>query len=74
MAKKWIIEDGELKLGNVDFHFQLASNRQNVKGGGFWWYDEEKGKMFFYGISTDFGQVSQQDWDTCDKSLSLIHI
>jgi len=40
MAKKWIIQDGNLRLGHVDLHKELKSKTGNaVKGGGYWELD-----------------------------------
>lgn len=68
MARKWIIEEGLLKLGNVTLHRDLCKDPQKVEGGGYWEYNQAQSKMFFYGKSEDFGQVTQQQWRDADKS------
>jgi len=62
MAKKWIIQDGNLRLGHVDLHKELKSKTGNaVKGGGYWELDKEKKIIYLYGKSIDFGQCKLDD-------------
>lgn len=56
---KFIIEDGALIIGNVKFHKELALDKDKVKGGG-WWYQNEN-TFTFHGDSTDFGRASVED-------------
>jgi hypothetical protein len=41
MAKKFIINNDLLVIGNVGFHFQLAQQHGTTRGGGYWHVDKE---------------------------------
>jgi len=59
---KWIIQDGELKMGRVVAHEDLAGeNHRNVKGGGMWFYDHESDTLYLYAKSFQFGHVVPKD-------------
>ena len=63
MAKKFIIQDNTLKLGNVYMHNELKSKESDGKviGGGYWHIDDDKTTLFLYGKSIDFGKVTVED-------------
>lgn len=72
MAKKFIINDGDLIFGNVDFHENLipkGRERNKTVGGGYWY--KRYNTMYFYGSSFDFGKVTKEQFDMCDKPKSL---
>lgn len=61
MAFKFIITDGKLITGDVEFHFELLrgfnlKERVIVNGGGRYYRDEDDKKCYFYGSSQDFGK------------------
>jgi hypothetical protein len=65
---KWIIQDGELLLGRVVSHRDLAKKNEfggtpKVRGGGLWHYEEEGDTLYLYAKSIDFGQVSVNDFE-----------
>jgi hypothetical protein len=63
MACKWIVNNNELIIGNVEFHFDLlGSNRkkEQTAGGGMWFIDRRRKITYFWGESQDFGNVTQE--------------
>lgn len=58
---KFIIEGDELILGKVTYHKQLATDVKNVKGGGWWSFNEDKTEITFFGKSEDFGYATLED-------------
>jgi len=77
MARKWVINDDDLILSNsVEFHEDLLTGDRKHKatvGGGLWYNDREKGVIFFYGRSVDFGQVTERQFDYAFKQPSVEH-
>lgn len=63
MARKFIIQDDFLKVGNVEMHFELKSKQSDkpVIGGGYWYVDKDRTTIYFYGKSIDFGKVTKED-------------
>lgn len=61
MAKKFIINNGNLVMGHVDFHKELVNDHSTTKGGGWWEFDKEKNIMYLYNRSIDFGQAKRDD-------------
>jgi hypothetical protein len=61
MAKKFIINNGNLVMGHVDFHKELVKDHSTTKGGGWWEYDKEENIMYLYSRSIDFGQAKRED-------------
>lgn len=76
MARKFIIENAVLILGNVALHADLANNEEDVEGGGYWEADTDNNKLYLYSSSHDFGPVSPVQLqlalssDELDSSLS----
>lgn len=61
---KFIIQDGQLKMGRVELHFELAGkDKSNVVGGGYWYYDIDNHILYLYGESVDYGQVEVADFN-----------
>jgi len=58
MAKKFIINDNRIIIGQVEFHYQLATDHSKTIGGGLWFYDHLSDTMYLYGASTDYGPVT----------------
>ncbi len=71
LAKKFIIQNGLLIMGEVESHFDLVEDHAGIVGGGrYHYYPELYGDaLFFYGISFDYGSVSRnQFYDALEKS------
>ena len=61
---KFIIQDGELRMGRVVMHKDLASeDGSKPVGGGFWYFDMDVKIMYLYGKSHDFGEVKVEDFE-----------
>ena len=58
---KFIVESDELIIGKCTFHKELAENKDNVKGGGWFNYDHSKKTFTFFGESHDFGKAEIED-------------
>ncbi len=73
ILKKFIINDGDLIMGQVEFHAQLVKDRDEHKtiGGGRWEVDHETNTIYFFGESTDFGKVTKEEFDAANKQPSL---
>ncbi len=61
MAQKFIINNGNLVVGNVQFHKELITNHSTTRGGGWWHLDRGNGIMYLYNRSIDFGQAQRED-------------
>jgi SEC-C motif len=61
MARKFIIHEDLFIMGNVKYHFELVpdQNRTRPEGGGFWHIDREAKIFYLYGVSSDFGGLTQ---------------
>lgn len=62
---KFIIEDDCLYLGNCTYHKQLATNKDKVKGGGWFRYNSETDTFTLHGSSEDFGAAKIEDIQKC---------
>ena len=73
MARKFIINNNDLILGNVEMHEDLLGGRKENKtiGGGFWNYDVDTNTMYFYGESMQFGSVTEEQLLAANKQLSV---
>ena len=61
---KFIIQDGELRMGRVTNHSQLASkDGPKPVGGGLWYFDIDAKVMYLYAKSYDYGQVKVEDFE-----------
>lgn len=59
---KFIVQDGELRMGRVVAHADLVGdNSKSVKGGGLWDYDPESDTLYLYAKSFEFGTVTPED-------------
>lgn len=61
MAKKFIINNGNLVIGNVKLHKELMKDHSATKGGGYWEFNREKNIVYLYSKSMDFGQAKRED-------------
>jgi hypothetical protein len=60
---KFIVEGNNLIIGRVTYHEDLVTDKEQVKGGGWWKID---GKiMTFWGDSFDFGKANIEDIRAC---------
>lgn len=67
--KKFIIQDNQLRLGNVEFHRDLRNPTGSIPtGGGFYYIRGNENKVIFYGSSVDFGNVTEKDLITVRES------
>ncbi len=70
---KFIIEtDDELGdcliLSKRTYHKELITNKDKVKGGGWFRYEKETNTFIFGGESHDFGKAKQCDIESCINS------
>lgn len=74
MARKWIINDEDLILGNVEFHEDLIGNdreKNKTLGGGRWHADRVNKIIYFWGKSVDFGQVTKKQFEDSFKQPNV---
>ena len=69
--RKFVINDGDLILGDVDFHHQLGADTALTTGGGEWHYDVETKTIYFYGESLKFGRVTKEQFNAASKTPSV---
>ncbi len=67
---KFIIETDEqegdcLIIAKCTFHKQLVTDKEKVKGGGWWTLDRENKVFTLYGKSEDFGEAKFDDIKDC---------
>jgi hypothetical protein len=70
---KFIIETDEehgdcLILAKCTYHKQLVTNKNNVKGGGWWSLDRESDTFTLHGNSYEFGRATIEDISNCIKN------
>lgn len=59
MARKWVINDGQFKMSScVDFHKEISRDNSTTIGGGMWHL--EKGALYLFGESMDFGRCTEE--------------
>ena len=71
MAKKFIINDGNLILGDVEYHSELSKNNSKTIGGGHWRIDHDEEILYLYGKSIEFGPVSEKEIELSNKPDSI---
>ena len=67
MAKKWIIEEKDIRLSaSVEFHAEICSKKENVIGGGWWEMDNHNKILYLYNITVTKNIISlghhSQEW------------
>ena len=62
---KFIIEGENLIMAKCTYHKQLATDTKQVKGGGWFQYDEYEKAFIFSGSSHDFGHAKIEDIKKC---------
>lgn len=60
---KFIVEGDNLIIGRVTYHKDLVTDKDKVKGGG--WWKLEGTTMTFWGDSFDFGRAKVDDIKAC---------
>jgi len=68
---KFIIEDGNLILGKVMKHRHLVTDKEKVKGGGWFRFNSETNTFIFYESSVDFGKVTFENISNCVKNKKV---
>jgi len=69
--RKFIVNNNELIMGDVEFHEGLIGSsrkREDTIGGGRWHWDEENNAVYFWGVSTDFGGVTKEQFEEAVKN------
>ena len=62
---KFIIEGDNLIMSKCTFHKQLVTNKDLVKGGGWFRFDDDKKAFILGGSSHDFGYAKIEDIKKC---------
>ena len=62
---KFIIEGENLIMAKCTFHKQLATDKEKVKGGGWFRFDDKKKAFILGGSSHDFGYAEMNDIKKC---------
>lgn len=61
---KFIIQDGQLRLGRVVSHSDLKNVQGGeVVGGGWWHFDVQSKTLYLYGKSIGYGPVLIEDFE-----------
>jgi len=53
---KFIVEDDYMVMSRCEFHRQLVTDSNKVKGGGLYRYDKDKKCYILFGTSQEFGK------------------
>jgi len=67
MHQKYIVQDGNILLAKVQFHKQLVTNPEGVRGGGQYRLDADKMTIKFFGRSHDYGD---SDFDEVSRAIA----
>lgn len=62
---KFIVEDDKLIIGKVSYHKDLVSDKEKVKGGGWWSLNKDTNTFTLKGDSHDYGRASIEDIKNC---------
>ena len=65
---KFIIEDDSLILSKVTFHRNLVTDKNKVRGGGWFIYNDTHKVFIFHGKSMEFGAADMEDIKKCIES------
>ncbi len=73
MAKKYIIHNNELIIGNVEHHIELVpdNNKKLTIGGGRWDFNNETKNFVFYDSSFEFGSVTKEQFKNALKNYKF---
>lgn len=69
--QKFIVEGGSLIIAKCTFHKQLVTDKEKVKGGGMWKWDQENKIFTLYGDSHDFGYANAEDIKKCIEARNI---
>lgn len=65
MAKKFIIEENKIRIGEVNNHSDLVENKGvQIHGGGLWML--YNGELRLYGTSGNFGKFNKEAIKTAE--------
>lgn len=65
VSPKFIVEGDTMIIAKCTFHKQLVTDKEKVKGGGMWDWNQERKEFKLFGESHDFGQASAEDIKAC---------
>lgn len=68
MDKKWIINDGSLKMGTFDLFFEMAKDHSLTTGSGYFEIDIYTMQIWLFGQSKDFGPAN---WAEIARAIKL---
>lgn len=68
---KFIIEDDKLILGKVTYHKELVTDKDKVKGGGWFKFIYNENVLIFSGESHDFGKAKFEDIKRCVENRQV---
>lgn len=68
LFEKFIIEGTNLILGKCTYHRQLVTNRDNVRGGGVYYFNSETNSYTLGGKSHEFGYAELDNIRECVRS------
>ena len=61
-APKFLIVNGEIRMANVEFHYELLPKSYiKISGGGRYYVDEADKRIILYGSSNDYKSASRAD-------------
>jgi hypothetical protein len=62
---KFIVEGNNLIIAKCTYHKDLVTDKEQVKGGGWWKFDTETKTFTLSGESFDFGSADVEDIRKC---------
>src|SRR5574343_579005 len=68
LSPKYIVEDDCLILAKVTYHKNLVTDKDKVKGGGWFRFLQHTDTFVFHGDSHEFGKASLEDVRKCVAS------
>jgi len=61
MHPKFIIQEGNFRMGRCDLHRELSNREMNTPIGGGWWHlNRDEKVLYLFDQSYDFGRVSPE--------------
>lgn len=61
LHSKFIVENGDIIIGKVEFHKELVTDKSKVRGGGLFQLSDDKKTILFFGKSFDFGEPHEEE-------------
>jgi hypothetical protein len=62
---KFVVENDYMILGHVQYHKELAVDKEHSLGGGLFRFDEENNSYTFFGESKSYGKAKIEDIMIC---------